>query len=153
MVSSRWAFLFHADIFCKGATLGFEGVYFHMGTPFYYSMWQPVAYNNTPATVYPTYYSLLFLAELLSDISSPTILELSAYENNNLAAYAIYDGQELSKIAVLNLAFYSDTNIENATWVGQTYATGKATGGETIEKVENGLVNVSASEAIIIERR
>jgi hypothetical protein len=185
MVSSRWLFLFQADIFCKGATLGFEGVYFHMGTPFYYSMWQPVAYNNTPATVYPTYYSLLFLAELLSDISSPTILELSAYENNNLAAYAIYDGQELSKIAVLNLAFYSDTtvprpaqtidvtavfkddlqvrrltgtlstttNIENATWVGQTYATGKATGGETIEKVENGLVNVSASEAIIIERR
>jgi hypothetical protein len=34
--------------------LGMESVYFHSGTAFHYSMWQPVAYNNTPATVWPT---------------------------------------------------------------------------------------------------
>jgi hypothetical protein len=154
-----------------------------MGTPFYYSMWQPVAYNNTPATVYPTYYSLLFIADLIVDVVAPTILELSAFESSTLAAYAIYNGKELSKIAVLNLAFYNDTtterstqaidvsavlgktlniarltgplsittSVENVTWAGQTYATGDADRIRATECSNDGMVEVAASEAVIIQ--
>lgn len=177
------AALWELDYMLHGATLGFRGVYFHMGTPFYYSMWQPVAYNNTPATVFPTYYSLLFIADLVGDVLVPTILELSAFETSTLAVYAIYNGDELSKIAVLNLAFYNDTtterqtqaidvsavlgrtinttrltgplsittSVENTTWAGQTYSTGEADGTRTTEYSDNGVVNIAASEAVIIQ--
>ena len=80
-----------------------------MGTPFYYSMWQPIAYNNSPAVVYPTYASLLFMADLIADIPSPAILELSAFESDTMAVYAIYDGGQVSKLVVLNLDYYNDT--------------------------------------------
>lgn len=48
------AALWELDYMLHGATIGMSGIYFHMGTPFYYSMWQPVAHNGTAATVYPT---------------------------------------------------------------------------------------------------
>jgi hypothetical protein len=51
--NSVGAALWSIDYMLHGAVLGIESVYFHAGTPYYYSMWQPVAYN-TPATVWPT---------------------------------------------------------------------------------------------------
>jgi hypothetical protein len=48
------AALWELDYMLHGATIGMSGVYFHMGTPFFYSMWQPVEHNGTPARVYPT---------------------------------------------------------------------------------------------------
>jgi hypothetical protein len=140
-------------------------------------------YGNIPATVYPTYYSWLFMAEVLGDISSPTILELSAFGSSTLAAYAIYNGSRLSKIVVLNLAFFNgtsserpiqaidlsgvlgrilsvtrltgtssaSTSVEDTIWAGQTYATGKADGTRVTEKCYNGLVQIAASEGIIIQ--
>ena len=114
----------------KGATLGFQGIYFHMGTPFFYSMWQPVAYNNTPAKVYPTYYSLLFYADLVVGIPEPTIQELSAFESDELAVYAVYNGSEVAKIVVLNLGFYNDTSVERGVeWINA----GALFGGEEVE--------------------
>lgn len=81
-----------------------------MGTPFYYSMWQPVPYNNTPPTVYPTYASLLFMADLIADITDPSIVELSVIESDSLAVYSIYDGLDVVKVAVLNTAYYNDSS-------------------------------------------
>lgn len=163
--------------------MGFDSVYFHMGTPFYYSMWQPVPYGNMPATVYLTYYSLLFLAELLGNILSPIIFEISAFGSSTFAAYAIYDRSRLSKIAMLNLAFFNGilseqviqaidlsgvlgqrlsvtrltspsstlTSVEDTMWAGQTYTTGKAHGTRVNKKSYNRLVNIAASEAIIVQ--
>lgn len=84
-----------------------QSVHFHMGTPFFYSMWQPIAYNGTDARVYPTYYSLLFVGSLLRDTHQPIIYELSALENENLALYAVYDGGELRKIVAINLEYFT----------------------------------------------
>lgn len=53
------AALWELDYVLNGATIGMDGVFFHMGTPFFYSMWQPVEYNGTTATVYPTCVTLL----------------------------------------------------------------------------------------------
>ncbi|KAE9366274.1 glycoside hydrolase family 79 protein [Stipitochalara longipes BDJ] len=52
--NSLGAALWSIDYMLHGAVLGMDSVYFHAGTPFYYSMWQPVVYNNTPAIVWPT---------------------------------------------------------------------------------------------------
>ncbi len=48
------AALWSIDYVLNGASIGMDAVYFHQGTPFFYSMWQPVAYNGAPAVVYPT---------------------------------------------------------------------------------------------------
>ena len=48
------AALWEMDYALNGAVLGMSGIHFHMGTPFFYSMWQPVAYGGLPAKVYPT---------------------------------------------------------------------------------------------------
>jgi hypothetical protein len=48
------AALWELDYVLNGAVLGIDGVFFHMCTPFFYSMWQPVEYNGTAARVYPT---------------------------------------------------------------------------------------------------
>jgi hypothetical protein len=158
-----------------------------MGTPFFYSMWQPVAYNNTPAKVYPTYYSLLFYADLIADISEPTIQELSAFESDELAVYAVYKGSEIAKVVVLNLGFYNDTSMDRemewidlgglfgggevevgrlsgpmsitteageVTWLGQSFEEGSPSGRRSFEGVDcGGLVEVKASEAVIIQRK
>lgn len=48
------AALWELDYVLNGAVLGMDGVFFHMCTPSFYSMWQPVEYNGTAARVYPT---------------------------------------------------------------------------------------------------
>ncbi|KAK4895502.1 hypothetical protein LTR49_028270 [Elasticomyces elasticus] len=101
------AALWEIDYMLHGAVLGMQGVHFHMGTPFFYSMWQPIAYNGTAARVYPTYYSLLFVGTLLQDVSEPVICELTALEDENLALYAIYDRGQLCKIVALNLEYFA----------------------------------------------
>ena len=156
-----------------------------MGTPFYYSAWQPVAYEGIgPAQVRPAYYSYLFMADIIANIPKPTIFELSASESDNLALYAIYNNTEIAKLVVLNLDFYNDTAIvrpkekvdvqailgqkltatrftgplsittgtENITWAGQSYSTGSAFGSRLFESWHSGVVEVAASEAVIIER-
>lgn len=87
-----------------------ESVYFHIGTPFFYSIWQPLEYNGTAATVYPTYYSLLFVAALTSRLSKPVIYELLALESSDLALYAVYNESRLSKLVTLNVQFYDATS-------------------------------------------
>lgn len=51
------AALWELDYMLNGATLGMSGVYFHAGTPFFYSMWRPVAssfLNGAPPAIFPT---------------------------------------------------------------------------------------------------
>jgi hypothetical protein len=49
------AALWEMDYVLNGAVLGMQGVYFHMGSPFYYSAWRPVTYPGIGGPeVYPT---------------------------------------------------------------------------------------------------
>ncbi|GIC93147.1 glycosyl hydrolase family 79 C-terminal domain-containing protein [Aspergillus udagawae] len=103
------AALWELDYMLHGATIGMSGVYFHMGTPFYYSMWQPVAHNGTAATVYPTYYSLLFMASALT-LNNPHIASIPVTDPN-LVIYALYEGspsvtEKPAKLIILNMGFF-----------------------------------------------
>ncbi|KAL5363151.1 glycoside hydrolase superfamily [Aspergillus floccosus] len=102
------AALWELDYMLHGASIGMSGVYFHMGTPFYYSMWQPVPHNGTAATVYPTYYSLLFIAEALT-LSHPHIVSIPVGDPT-LAVYALYNGSPSDsmrpeRLVILNMGF------------------------------------------------
>ncbi|KAJ5910754.1 uncharacterized protein N7473_000057 [Penicillium subrubescens] len=103
------AALWELDYMLHGATMGMSGIYFHMGTPFYYSMWQPVPHNGTPATVYPTYYSLLFMATALR-LNNPHIASIPVADTS-LAIYALYNGlpsdaARPERIIILNMGVF-----------------------------------------------
>ncbi|OBT96722.1 hypothetical protein VE01_04076 [Pseudogymnoascus verrucosus] len=107
------AALWELDYMLHGATIGIGGVYFHMGTPFYYSAWQPVAHNGEPAAVYPTYYSMLFMATALA-LKEPYIASLPSADTD-LAYYGIYEGAPSAaampqKLIILNMSFLSSNN-------------------------------------------
>ena len=104
------AALWEIDYMLHGATLGMKRIHFHNGSPFWYSMWQPVEVNGTAPRVWPTYYSTIFVAGVLSGTTNPTIYELSALGSDSLALYALYEGDSAYKILALNLAFYSAVN-------------------------------------------
>ncbi|KAF2230946.1 glycoside hydrolase family 79 protein, partial [Viridothelium virens] len=48
------AALWEMDYVLHAATLGMRRVHFHNGSPFWYSMWQPVEVNGTAPRVWPT---------------------------------------------------------------------------------------------------
>ncbi|KAI9653737.1 MAG: hypothetical protein M1821_006931 [Bathelium mastoideum] len=104
------AALWEIDYMLHGATLGMRRIHFHNGSPFWYSMWQPVAVNGTAPRVWPTYASLIFVAGTLSGSTNPTLFELSALESETLALYALYEGDYLYKVLAINLEFYSAAN-------------------------------------------
>lgn len=104
------AALWEIDYMLHGATLGMKRIHFHNGSPFWYSMWQPVEVNGTAPRVWPTYYSMIYVAGVLSGSTNPILYELSALESDTLALYALYEGDSLYKILAINLAFYSAAN-------------------------------------------
>ncbi|KAK3618545.1 hypothetical protein LTR22_026338 [Elasticomyces elasticus] len=159
------AALWDIDFMLHGAILGMQRVHFHMGTPFFYSMWQLIAYNGTAAR--------------------PIIHELLALEDENLALYATYDRGNLCKIVVLNMEYFTaetqsrpsvildvssyfqghvqvsrltgpsseETNSDQVTWDGQSYSTGfpKRHGNQSRMFTANSIY-LAATEAVFIER-
>ncbi|KAI9708321.1 MAG: hypothetical protein M1820_004025 [Bogoriella megaspora] len=101
------AALWNLDLMLHGATLGMRRVHFHNGSPFYYSVWQPVEVNGTAPRAWPAFSSLIYVAGALSGTVNPTIYELEALSSDTLALYAIYEGDYFYKILALNLEYYS----------------------------------------------
>ncbi|KAL5327292.1 hypothetical protein ACEPPN_004986 [Leptodophora sp. 'Broadleaf-Isolate-01'] len=95
------------------ATLGADRLFFHNGKgDFVYSMWEPVALNESyPAHINPQYYSMLFAASVISDISNPRIYRVAELDTYDLAHYAIYSGgdSKLQKLVILNTHYHNGT--------------------------------------------
>jgi len=173
------AALWQLDYVLYGASIGMDKIFFHQGIPYFYSAWWPSTYNGATPTVWPTYYSFLFMADVVAGIQHTAIYQVTASES--LTVYAIYAGTELKRLIVLNLEYWvtgsnSERNCSsidfsnifkgyvkirrlagsgsdattNITWAGQSYTTGKANG--TIH-ADYGKLNtqICASEALIIE--
>ncbi|KAJ9665463.1 hypothetical protein H2201_004345 [Coniosporium apollinis] len=92
------------------ATAG-TGLFFHNGVgDFFYSMWEPVALNDSaPAHINPQYYSMLLLADVVADLDSPRVYRVSHLDTYDLAHYAIYDGFVLQKLVLLNMHYHNST--------------------------------------------
>ncbi|EXJ59619.1 hypothetical protein A1O7_03765 [Cladophialophora yegresii CBS 114405] len=179
------ALLWEIDYALTAAAAGVDRLFFHSGVGgFYYAMWEPLPVNSTtPAHINPTYYSMLFVADLVADLSQPTISRIVKLDTFDMAQYAIYEENRLQKLVILNTHYYNDTsetrpskfvnvssvlgpNIKfrrltgsettarsGVTWAGQSVdASGNIVGRLITEHASNGLIQLLASEAVIVER-
>jgi hypothetical protein len=128
------------------------------------------------------YYSMLFHADLVSNLHKPRIARISHLDSRELAHYAIYDGSGLEKIVIINTAYYYGTgerpvktsdfssslgkrlkvrrltgpavkaNVD-ISWSGQKEdSERKLEGLLIVERVRDGLVTIKAGEAVIVQR-
>ncbi|OBT44545.1 hypothetical protein VE00_04882 [Pseudogymnoascus sp. WSF 3629] len=169
------------------ATIGLDRIFFHNGRgDYFYSFWEPIggSTSNSQPHINPQYYSLLFHASAISGLNSPRIHRVAHLDTHDLAHYAIYSGDQLKKMVILNTQLYNSTTDTRpakhvdlssifgnkltvkrltapntiaktgVTWGNQAVdgKTGKFVGKETWESVNNGVVDVFASEAVIIEK-
>ncbi|KKA16216.1 hypothetical protein T310_10203 [Rasamsonia emersonii CBS 393.64] len=173
------ALLREIDYALYATTLGMRRLFFHNGGGgvFYYSMWEPVALNaSSPAHVNPTYYSMLFLADLTSDLPTPRVHRLRHLDTYDLAHYAIYNDQTFTKLVILNTHLYNDTRstaaasrpekfVNVSPVLGQRVQIRRLTGPssvaktgvtwkgqeEVVERVADGVVRVAASEGVVVQ--
>lgn len=117
------AALWSIDYVLYVATLHVSKIYFHMGTPYRYSAWQPIDIINSTAygTEYkqakPLYYGNLFTSTVLSGGNKQVSILVN---ETSLTAYGIYNvgaavankgkGQaKLESLVVVNLALWNST--------------------------------------------
>lgn len=153
-------------------------MYFHQGTPYRYSAWQPIPYLGLPATPRPLYYGNLFMAQLLQGGHK----QVGLLTNTTFfTSYGIYTFGKLTDVAIINFNIYNSTSTgpreymrvdlpqassksvvrrltapgaevkDGITFAGITVsAEGELSGGK-LEKVEgNKQILVGASEAVLV---
>ena len=99
------AALWELDYAFSGSIAGISRFFFHMGKgDFFYSMWEPLPSPlSDKAHINPTYYTMLFAADLVVGLKSPKIAALPREGNINAANFAVYDGNKLRKLVFINL--------------------------------------------------
>lgn len=115
------AALWAADYSMYCATLNISRVYYHHGTVFRYSAWQPIDINSTSLHhVEPLYYGYLFAAAAFAGGNKQVTMLLN---ETHVAAYAIYDRSSsghgatkstLESVVIVNLNRYEPEDGERA---------------------------------------
>ncbi|OGM39579.1 hypothetical protein ABOM_011758 [Aspergillus bombycis] len=178
------AALWQLDYALTGATAGIDRFFFHNGKgDFYYSTWEPLPTDTSPVPhINPTYYSMLFIADLVADLKVPRVAPITSLDSSSAVHFAIYDNDQIQKLVILNMAYFNGTTTRSrrefnvasslgsnlrvrrltgqssdartgVTWAGQSVdASGSIIGDLSIEKVSTGLVTLLSSEAVIVER-
>ncbi|KAK7722282.1 hypothetical protein SLS64_000819 [Diaporthe eres] len=117
--SALWA----VDYVLYVASLQVSRLYFHMGTAYRYSPWQPITVNGTAPFAKPLYYGNLLTASALSGGNKQVQVLLN---ETSLTAYALFDAGSngssavsaqsiaarqptLTSLVVLNLNIYNST--------------------------------------------
>jgi hypothetical protein len=127
---------------------------------------------------------MLFVADLVAGLASPRVAPMPDLDTDSAVHYAIYDGNTLQKLVLLNLEYFEGTSqsarpsrvygsarllgtklkvrrltgvnsaaTTGVTWAGQSVdANGAIVGALRTEAVEDGVVSLLASEAVIVER-
>lgn len=87
-----------------------DRLHFHQGLDYRYASWQPIETEEQGPTTRPPYYGHIMVASALGCSGEARIVNMPLTEDTE-SAYAIYDGDELAKLAVLNLqTFEQDTD-------------------------------------------
>jgi len=127
---------------------------------------------------------MLFIADLVADLQSPRVAPMPDLDTDTAVHYAIYDGNQLQKLVLLNLEYFGGTSqstrprraygsagllgtrlklrrltgpnsaaTRGVTLTGQSVdANGAVVGDVKTEFVDDGVVSLLASEAVIVER-
>ncbi|KAF2477211.1 uncharacterized protein BDR25DRAFT_321643 [Lindgomyces ingoldianus] len=87
-------------------------MYFHMGTPYRYSAWQPITVNNTAPYAKPLYYGNIFISKVLAGGNKQVINLLNS---TSLTAYRIYASSSskytLESVAIINSQEFNRTTL------------------------------------------
>ncbi|KAI9924234.1 hypothetical protein MW887_007184 [Aspergillus wentii] len=81
---------------------GVKRIHFHQGMNYRYASWQPMESNGTLPTTRPPYYGHTMASHALGNSSDTRIANIPLKEDTE-SAYAIYDDNSLSRIAILNM--------------------------------------------------
>ncbi|KAM0563069.1 hypothetical protein ACHAPJ_001915 [Fusarium lateritium] len=106
--NSLGAALWELDYAFSGSVAGISRFFFHMGKrDFYYSMWEPLpSPKSSKAHINPTYYTMLFVADLVAGLETPRISAVPQKDKESAVHFAVYNGDELNKLVFLNLQPY-----------------------------------------------
>ena len=74
-----------------------------------YASWQPILNKGIPPTTKPPYYGQIMVATALGKSDSMRISNIPL-SGDTEAAYALFDGEDLSKLVVLNLQAFNETS-------------------------------------------
>ncbi|KAF2118086.1 glycoside hydrolase superfamily [Lophiotrema nucula] len=100
------AALWGIDYVLYSAGTNVSRMYFHMGTPYRYSAWQPIIINGTAPFAKPLYYGNLFTAKALAGGNKQVV---GLVNTTSLTAYGIYSTSKLESVAVVNLEEFNAT--------------------------------------------
>ena len=111
------AALWSIDYILYGATRKVSRMYFHQGTPYRYSAWQPIKINDTDAQPKALYYGNLFTSTALAGGNKQVDILVN---ETSFTAYAIYDAvnttdesignaSQLDSIVLVNLNMFNST--------------------------------------------
>ncbi|PQE27103.1 beta-glucuronidase protein [Rutstroemia sp. NJR-2017a WRK4] len=102
--------LWSIDYVLYVSTLHISRLYFHQGTNYRYSAWQPITTPTADAGVRPLYYGNLFIATALAGGEKQVAVLIN---ETAFTAYGIYDAGDadgrLSALAVVNLRMWNST--------------------------------------------
>lgn len=110
------AALWSTDYVLMAASIGMPKVYFHLGAQSQYSAFTPVPYTLNNETLPPgiraNFYSHYFVAKIvegLADDESYGVAALPSANASDLSGYAVYRGDDLAKIVLLDMGVWNGT--------------------------------------------
>lgn len=122
------AALWGVDYVLMAASIGMQKVYFHLGAQSQYSAFTPWSYvlNNETleAGIRSNWYGHYFIAKVvegLGDGESYGIAALPGANASDLSGYAIYQGEDLSKLVFLDMGVWNGTGgLDNPSTLSST---------------------------------
>ncbi|KAF4770442.1 hypothetical protein HAV15_013029 [Penicillium sp. str.  len=100
--------LWLVDFSLWSAVHGIKRLQFHQGLNYRYASWQPIESKGLPPTTRPPYYGQIMVASAIGKSNNTRIVNIPLSEDTE-SAYAIYDGDQLSKLIVTNLRAFNQT--------------------------------------------
>jgi hypothetical protein len=106
--NSFGAALWGLDFNLACAASNIKQVFMHMGTDYRYASWQPVPTAKTAMGTKAPFYGNVAVAAALGDLTKGEVRVANiAMRNWTEAAYAVYAGEKLARVVVVNLNQYN----------------------------------------------
>ncbi|KAI0023848.1 hypothetical protein F4780DRAFT_26136 [Xylariomycetidae sp. FL0641] len=104
--------LWQVDFYLYAMTIGVARVNWQQIMHSGFDLWLPVASAGLPAQVFANYYSQPFVGDFLGSSGNARVARLPGLgdPDSNVAAYAAYEGDDLKRIAVVNLNYWNATS-------------------------------------------
>lgn len=86
-----------------------QRLHFHQGENHRYASWQPITGKGQPPTTRPPYYGQIMVASALAHKHEARLLPIPM-GGDTQSAYAIYDGDKLANLAIIDLQAFNQAS-------------------------------------------